>query len=656
MDKTTLESTFEKDSNKIFKNNTNDYTDNDKEFLSKLAQLYGNALSAKGLNVVDPVYANMFHYNKSQFRGNVDHPRVNRTYVFFTRPELNFSFENINAIPFFKWLYNKRIGKMVMAALTDPDYFIYAPGALNSISQLTFQEINSIMKEYTKAMKDQEKKINEAYGGVDSDYKEFTDNAEEYASLIDESLAIEALANNEENSKDDANERAKLEGLNIDSMYDETLFENIIAQSGNIAETYKYIYQNYDKAGLDSLTTFGHNSQKIDNLTNGCVLAKDILKATHNAPGDTFQYTTPFIPLLQNTCTQLTGAKDWQLETHEYERDKFGQTQAVATGMDEIFNGGTFSTTHEDIIYSPVSLLYMVWIMYIHYVSRGYIVTTREHITERILDYTCSAYVFTIGDDGRRIERFGKYTGCFPTSFPLSQQLEHNSNVDPDILQKITISWRYNKYESMDPQIFTDFNFLSETEWLVKLKPAFWEQLYQRHGGITTEMIASFLDPSIAKNDAELARLEQLGRPKELWEMIPANKRGMSGKLPKQLFEADEAISPINLVNNYWGGYPYIVNGTDLLWVLPQYDERQNVRRDKVEKKDGSGWAGANNTTTVNDKSKEKIDNPLQATSTTPTFNSNGNSDPFGSSDVNLTGAYLGLATDLKNGNINSLA
>lgn len=658
MNKTTLESTFEKDSNKIFKNNTDSYTDNDKEFLSKLAELYGNTLSAKGLNVVDPIYANMFHYNKTQFRGNVDHPRVNRTYVFFTRPELNFSFENINAIPFFKWLYNKRIGKMVMAALTDPDYFIYAPGALNSISQLTFQEIANIMKEYSKAMKEQEQQINTAFGKSDPDYKEFNDNSEDYAKLIDESLAVEALANEDEDAaSDDSDERAKLEGLKIDSMYDETMFETLITEANDISKVYQDVYSKYDSMTglLDSLTVYGHSSQKIENLTNGCMLAKDILKTTHNAPGDTFQYTTPFIPLLQNTCTQLTGAKDWQLETHEYEKDKFGQTQVVATGMDEIFNGGTFTTNHEDILYSPVSLLYMVWILYIHYVSRGYIVTTREHITERILDYTCSAYVFTIGDDGKRIERFGKYTGCFPTSFPLSSQLEHNSNVDPDILQKISVSWRYNKYESMDPQIFTDFNFLSESEWLVKLKPAFWEQLYQRHGGITTEMIASFLDPSSAKNDAELARLEQIGRPKELWEMIPASKRGMSGKLPRQLFEAQTSISPINFVNNHWGGYPYIVNGTDLLWVLPQYDEKQSVRRDKVEKSDGSGWAGENNTTTIDDKSQEKYSNNVSQTQAPALGASAENPVPLGSlPEIQLNGTYVGLATDLKALNSNN--
>ena len=192
MDKTTLESEFEKDSNKIFKQNVKEYTSNDKDFLSKLAELYGNALSAKGLNVVDPVYANMFHYNKLQFRGNLDLPRVSRTYVFFTRPELNFSFENINAIPFFKWLYNKRIGKMIMAMLTDPDYFINAPGALNSLSQLSYSEINDILKDYKSMTQKNEKKISSLIAGADStEFKDFVsnDNTENYASLLAASVS-----------------------------------------------------------------------------------------------------------------------------------------------------------------------------------------------------------------------------------------------------------------------------------------------------------------------------------------------------------------------------------------------------------------------------------------------------------------------------------
>jgi hypothetical protein len=639
MDKTTLESEFEKDSNKIFKQNVKEYTTNDKEFLSKLAELYGNALSAKGLNVVDPVYANMFHYNKLQFRGNLDLPRVSRTYVFFTRPELNFSFENINAIPFFKWLYNKRIGKMIMAMLTDPDYFINAPGALNSLSQLSYSEINDILRDYKSMTQQNEKKISSLIADS-TEFKDFVanDNTTNYANLLAASISVEDLANSEENSQDDAAEVAKLQGMNINAIYDESQFEAIIAASSSINKAFEEIYGKGNSL-LNRLTEFAASETKESKARDaGCLLAKEILKDAHNSPGDTFNYTTPFIPLLQNTCTQLTGTRDLQLQTHTYEQDKFSQNQSVPTGMDEIFSGGTFTTNHEDFVYGPVSLLFIVWIMYIHYVSRGWITSTREHITERILDYTCSAYVFTIGDDGRRIERFGKLTGCFPTSFPLSQQLEHNLNVEQDILQKISISWTYNKYEPMNPEIFTDFNFLSESEWLVKLKSPFWEFLYNRNGGITSEMVAEMLDPSIAKNDIEAAKLEQLGRPKELWETIEPSKRGMSGKLPRQLFEPSSDDSSINMINNYWGGYPYIVNGTDLLWVLPQYDIRQTVRRDKLESKNSSDW-NSRGSVPESDKSNTKI--------TTSNGSNNTNATTNNSDEVYNSGALMGKASDL---------
>ena len=101
-EKKPFELDFQRESQKIFKNNVSEYNTNDIYFLRRLNNLYGDALNAKGLNVADPFEANMFHYNKLGFKGNIDHPRVTKTYVFFTRPELNFSFENISSVPFFK--------------------------------------------------------------------------------------------------------------------------------------------------------------------------------------------------------------------------------------------------------------------------------------------------------------------------------------------------------------------------------------------------------------------------------------------------------------------------------------------------------------------------------------------------------------------------
>ena len=67
------------------------FSESDLSLLRHMNKLYGNAMSAKGLNLLDPVEANMFHYNKMGMRGETDYPRVSRSYVFFTRPELNFS-------------------------------------------------------------------------------------------------------------------------------------------------------------------------------------------------------------------------------------------------------------------------------------------------------------------------------------------------------------------------------------------------------------------------------------------------------------------------------------------------------------------------------------------------------------------------------------
>ena len=159
IEKKPFELDFQRESQKIFKNNVNEYNTNDISFLRRLNNLYGDALNAKGLNVADPFEANMFHYNKLGFKGNIDHPRVTKTYVFFTRPELNFSFENISSVPFFKWLYAQDIGKMIMASLTDPEYFINAPTAFNA-ANFNGKEFESILSNFRDAMKDAEKMNN----------------------------------------------------------------------------------------------------------------------------------------------------------------------------------------------------------------------------------------------------------------------------------------------------------------------------------------------------------------------------------------------------------------------------------------------------------------------------------------------------------------
>ena len=555
-EKKPFEIDFQRESQKIFKNNVSDYNTNDISFLRRLNNLYGDALNAKGLNVADPFEANMFHYNKLGFKGNIDQPRVTKTYVFFTRPELNFSFENISSVPFFKWLYAQDIGKMIMASLTDPEYFINAPTAFNAASFNGGKAFTDALQKFNTLMKDSEKEMADTSrppkSTTDDGYAKYglnSSNGQDFSGLTDD-------------SEDDSEDVENLQAINLDAIgMDENALQILASNSGALQSTYTKFYAS---ATATLATSMAYANGRDENGTNNKYIRtlreNNLFQAkTSIFGGDDYLNTTPFIPLLSNIVTSLDCAKDFQLDLYNYEEDEHGTSLSVATGMDSVWKEGEFTTSIEDITYSPGSLLFMVWLLYIHYVSRGYIMPTREHITERILDYTCSAYVFVIGEDGRRIERFGKFTGCFPTSFPLSQQLIHNNQIDPDMLHKFSVNWHFNRYTPMDPQIFTDFNFISQTEWLIKLKDPLWENLYTR--GSEKNLGSNIYDTTTTTEKQIIEK--SFNRPSGLWDLV--KKPGMSGKLPPSLYP--DSRHP----NNFWGGYPFIYKGREFLWVQPSY-------------------------------------------------------------------------------------
>lgn len=564
MSRANVDSEFESKMNKTLQTNKK-ISSNDLNLIHYITSLYGNTLSARGLNLLDPIYANMFYYNKLRSRPLTDLPYVTRTYAFFTRPECNFSFENINSVPFFKWLYSKPIGKMVMSMLTDPDYYLNAPGAINA---------NSGDKGYREQIRQIIAKMNKDLATKDSSFGDVISSSEQTP---------------KGETEDDASAVNNLNSIPIDSLSDDSALETLMNASSGLGSKFNEYITEANKY-YDQILTWNKNITDADKITDKSIVkASQVMLYSHKSQYDTFNFTSPFIPLLMNTCTSVTGAKDLNLQSYEYEEDEFSSKQNVATGMDDLWSPGTLNTSFEDIAYGPVGLLFMLWEFYIHYVSRGYIASTREHVTERILDYTCSIYVFVIGPDGRTIERFGKYTGCYPTSFPLSQQLEHNSEIDPLMLHKINISWNYNRYEPMNPEILTDFNFVSETEWLFKLKN--WDRMYDRKSQLDKDAFLDYLNGRYkTMSEFEKEAIHRAGRREQLWELV--HDPGMSGKVPRALINGT-GISTVNdlsrsdLVSDIWGGYPTIVNGKELIWVLPQWDDT-SAKHDRGNRDDNT--------------------------------------------------------------------
>ena len=333
-EKKPFELDFQRESQKIFKNNVNEYNTNDISFLRRLNNLYGDALNAKGLNVADPFEANMFHYNKLGFKGNIDHPRVTKTYVFFTRPELNFSFENINSVPFFKWLYAQDIGKMIMASLTDPEYFINAPTAFNA-ANFNGKEFEEALTNFRDAMKDAEK--NMANTSPDDGYAKYglnSTNGQDFS----------GLDNNEE---DDAEDVENLQAVNLDSIgMDENALQILAKNSDTLQTQYTKFYQTASKTLATSLSyANGRDENGTNNKYTRTLRENNLFQAKMSIfGGEDYLNTTPFIPLLSNIVTSLDGARDFQLDLYNYEEDDHGTSLSVATGMDTVWKEGDFTT------------------------------------------------------------------------------------------------------------------------------------------------------------------------------------------------------------------------------------------------------------------------------------------------------------------------
>ena len=171
-------------------------------------------------------------------------------------------------------------------------------------------------------------------------------------------------------------------------------------------------------------------------------------------------FDTNFIPLLSNTCTETSNAKDIILDVWETEGDYSGNKLQYASGVDETMSIGEITLTFDDLYFSPVMNLMYMWIMYMHNVRKNIMKPDGRYIFHRIIDYTCSIYIFMLDTDGKTIVRWIKYGGAFPRTIPFGQIL-HSQEPNQQQLKQIQVPFAYNFADPMNPLTLTEFNMLA---------------------------------------------------------------------------------------------------------------------------------------------------------------------------------------------------
>lgn len=290
---------------------------------------------------------------------------------------------------------------------------------------------------------------------------------------------------------------------------------------------------------------------------------------------------TNFVPMMTNLCTEVSNAKDIILDVKETEGDFNGNKLQYASGIDESMSIGEINLTFDDLYYSPIMNFFNLWIMYMHYVGKGICDPEYWYLVNRIIDYTCSIYVFMLGTDQQTILRWTRYTGCFPKSIPFGQ-IMHSKEVDQGALRNVQIPFAYNFASPMDPIILTEFNMISGPSLFARFR-----KLSQMYGNnyIKYYKYTRLLDTHTVTTENAMHILNEAG------PVYDTSNYGFNSDLPLRKLEPgssashypqptgfenveNSAVAKLTLKNreygnisNNWYGVPYIVGGNKLMWL-----------------------------------------------------------------------------------------
>lgn len=528
------------------------------EAFEDASAMLGDVLSAGGMNLQDPIKTNAFYYNKSGRDPLTEPPQVGKTYIFFTRPDLNLSKANIDSHPTFKWLWSREMGREIFSMLTGPDRRVYgditgmSPAELGDNDEL--METNplaaavAVLKVPTKPLAGMMKKFYEKFSNTISRISDFYDakiapiyknpgeKPEEAMRGLENDL-IKDLAS----SGLDTEITAQIRGNPPEG--EEPLLENIAPEK---SEKNGYLAKELPKFFNPWTRTYG-------NVRTDPVTGED----------RKMLFTSPWIPLLSNNCTSAPAGKDLMLNSFEYAEDYRGHKLNVATGSNSLNNSGEESYTFKDNRLGYVRWLFYVWTQYIWAVNEGRMIPRWENIVNRTLDYTCGIYKFVLDKDGQTILAWAQYTGCSPRSFPMNMIFHQDKDLDSESFRNISINFAYNIYEPFNPETFTAFNFLSETEW--RRKRNLKEDLFK------IENTEKVLKRKLTKKD--------------IWEELRTRAdqySGVSGQVPIRALPNRMDTGYFNHYNkwrsenrwdydfnDHYGGYPYIVDANKLIWISP---------------------------------------------------------------------------------------
>lgn len=212
-----------------------------------------------------------------------------------------------------------------------------------------------------------------------------------------------------------------------------------------------YIF--FTKPDLNILTTGGDITQESANIHSlrDILQSRDIEIARCLKHGYKSRLITPITNAAENVDLQ-----DVQMKTRTTAESSINWKVQYGFRTSDSKAANTFNITFTDDKNLTLYKLHKIWVEYIDAVSVGKMKPLREYITKRVLDYAVSAYYILVGEDGKTIRYYAKFTGVFPLNIPDSAYGWQQG--DEIKRRNFQIQYQYSFFDAMEPLIIKDFN------------------------------------------------------------------------------------------------------------------------------------------------------------------------------------------------------
>ena len=165
-----------------------------------------------------------------------------------------------------------------------------------------------------------------------------------------------------------------------------------------------------------------------------------------------------FIPYLTSRVESI-NLPDYQIQTGEMVQPYTHYRIPYTKSAIESSTGGEVTIEFREDRYYSIHKLFYAWVYYQNGVMRNIFRPKKKYLMYNSLDYPTSIYDFLVDETGENVIYWAKYTGCVPTTVPMSN-MSFNRGSDPGNL-KVSIPFNYFYCEHMSMGILRDFQYNS---------------------------------------------------------------------------------------------------------------------------------------------------------------------------------------------------